>query len=137
MNNLLKTLNNIRSLRVIAREVTLEQLELMLEKFTQVVEEKRQEQQALTQQQHARQEQINQLKASLEQHQISIDDLIKAFGHNQLSRSKVAVQKRAPRPAKYKYVDNGEEKTWTGQGRTPKAIQIQLDRGKSLSDFEI
>ena len=31
-----------------------------------------------------------------------------------------AKTKRAPRPAKYRYTDeNGDEKTWTGQGRTP------------------
>ncbi|MFW9621557.1 MAG: H-NS family nucleoid-associated regulatory protein, partial [Macromonas sp.] len=31
--------------------------------------------------------------------------------------------KRAPRPAKYKYQEDGQEKTWTGQGRMPKAIE--------------
>ena len=46
--------------------------------------------------------------------------------------------KRAPRPGKYKYVDhNGEQKIWTGQGRTPSAIQEQLDAGRSLDDFLI
>ncbi|SUH26077.1 DNA-binding protein h-ns [Salmonella enterica subsp. enterica] len=34
--------------------------------------------------------------------------------------------KRAARPAKYSYVDeNGETKTWTGQGRTPAVIKKQ------------
>lgn len=42
--------------------------------------------------------------------------------------------KRAPRPAKYKYQENGQEKTWTGQGRIPKAI---AEQGKSLDDFLI
>ena len=29
-------------------------------------------------------------------------------------------KKREPRPAKYTYIDDaGEQKTWTGQGRTP------------------
>ncbi|WP_181144543.1 H-NS family nucleoid-associated regulatory protein, partial [Haemophilus influenzae] len=44
----------------------------------------------------------------------------------------------APRPAKYAFIDeNGEHKTWTGQGRTPRPIQNALNKGKSLSDFEI
>ncbi|HDL6251585.1 TPA: H-NS histone family protein, partial [Mannheimia haemolytica] len=44
----------------------------------------------------------------------------------------------SPRPAKYKFVDaNGNEKTWTGQGRTPKALQDALDSGKKLEDFAI
>ncbi|UNU29929.1 H-NS histone family protein [Aeromonas hydrophila] len=45
--------------------------------------------------------------------------------------------KRAPRPAKYKYQENGQEKTWTGQGRIPKAIAEQVEQGKSLDDFLI
>lgn len=46
--------------------------------------------------------------------------------------------KRAPRPAKYKYVDeDGQEKNWTGQGRTPAVIKAAIDNGKSLDDFLI
>ncbi|END4451164.1 H-NS histone family protein, partial [Escherichia coli] len=38
----------------------------------------------------------------------------------------------------YKYTDvNGETKTWTGQGRTPKALAEQLEAGKTLDDFLI
>nr|AKN36324.1 DNA-binding protein H-NS [Vibrio tasmaniensis] len=29
------------------------------------------------------------------------------------------------------------EKTWTGQGRTPSAIQTKLDAGQSIGDFLI
>ncbi len=47
--------------------------------------------------------------------------------------------KRAARPAKYSYIDeNGEEKTWTGQGRTPAVIKKAMDeQGKQLDDFLI
>ncbi|HDL8031932.1 TPA: H-NS histone family protein, partial [Yersinia enterocolitica] len=40
-------------------------------------------------------------------------------------------------PAKYKYIDeNGETKTWTGQGRTPAVIKKAIEeQGKSLDDF--
>ncbi|AUT94425.1 hypothetical protein C3414_08720 [Serratia sp. SSNIH2] len=45
--------------------------------------------------------------------------------------------KRAPRPANYKYTDtDGSEKTWTGQGRSPRAIAAALEAGKTLEDFE-
>ena len=38
---------------------------------------------------------------------------------------------------KYKYTDEtGQERTWTGQGRTPQ-IQKALDKGASLASFEI
>ncbi len=66
---------------------------------------------------------------------IAIEDLIAAMSGND---NKVKTKKkREPRPAKYKYELDGEEKTWTGQGRTPSAIQEQLDAGRSLEDFLI
>ncbi len=43
MSETLKTLSNIRSLRVLARETSLEQLEALLEKLTIVIEEKRED----------------------------------------------------------------------------------------------
>lgn len=47
-------------------------------------------------------------------------------------------EKHTVRPAKYKYIDaDGSEKTWTGQGRTPRAISAALEAGKMLEDFEI
>ena len=33
--------------------------------------------------------------------------------------------------------ENGNEKNWTGQGRTPLTIQKALNEGKSLSEFSI
>ncbi|MGL5333634.1 MAG: H-NS family nucleoid-associated regulatory protein, partial [Aeromonas veronii] len=48
-----------------------------------------------------------------------------------------AKAKRAPRPPKYRYVENGVEKTWTGQGRTPKFLAEQLEHGRQLDDFLI
>jgi len=47
--------------------------------------------------------------------------------------------KRAPRPANYRYTDeNGEERTWTGQGRQPTPIRRAIEeQGKKLEDFLI
>ncbi|QTL96452.1 H-NS family nucleoid-associated regulatory protein [Aeromonas jandaei] len=45
--------------------------------------------------------------------------------------------KREPRPPKYRYVENGVEKTWTGQGRTPKFLAQQLEQGRQLDEFLI
>ena len=55
-----------------------------------------------------------------------------------LSATKVTGKsKRAARPAKYQFTDeNGELKTWTGQGRTPAVIKKAIEeQGKSLDDF--
>ncbi|KAE9537039.1 DNA-binding protein H-NS-like protein [Ursidibacter arcticus] len=134
MSEVLKTLSNIRSLRVIAREVTLEQLEGLLEKLTIVVEEKREAVKAQEAEVAQRLESLNKYRELLAQDGISAEELALLLGSSTESKKR---EPRTPRPAKYKYVDNGVEKTWTGQGRTPSVIQKALDAGKSLKDFEI
>ncbi|AKU63792.1 hypothetical protein ADJ80_08530 [Aggregatibacter aphrophilus] len=132
MTDVLKVLTNIRSLRVIARDLALEQLESILEKIQLVVAEKKEELLKAQQEENDRQERIAKYKELLKQEGITTDELAEILGSN------VVRKKRESRPAKYQYVDeNGVTKTWTGQGRTPKAIQVQLDKGKSLSSFEI
>ena len=132
MTDVLKVLTNIRSLRVIARDLALEQLESILEKIQLVVAEKKEELLKAQQEENDRQERIAKYKELIKQEGITTDELAEILGSN------VVRKKRESRPAKYQYVDeNGVTKTWTGQGRTPKAIQVQLDKGKSLSSFEI
>lgn len=136
MSDILKTLNNVRSLRALSREITLAQLELILQKLQQVVDERRAHEEEQLRQQEQRRARIEQLKKSLEQQQISLDELAEILGQK-INSPKQSV-KRTARPAKYQYTDEkGELKTWTGQGRTPKAIQFELNKGKSLSSFEI
>ncbi len=134
MSDLLKMLTNVRSLRVLARKTSLEQLEIALEKFSLVVEEKREAEAKAEREIAERQARIAKLKESLIQEEITAQELAILLGQESQSQRK----KREPRPAKYKYIDeNGEERTWTGQGRTPKVIQKALDAGKSLSSLEI
>ena len=132
MAEVLKVLTNIRSLRVLARNESLELLESILEKLQLVISEKREELLKIQQEEEARQERISKYKDLLKQEGITVDELAEILG------AEVPRKKREARPAKYQYVDeNGVTKTWTGQGRTPKAIQIKLDKGQSLSDFKI
>ncbi|PMH46754.1 transcriptional regulator [Vibrio sp. 10N.286.49.B3] len=135
MSELTKTLLNIRSLRAFSRELTLEQLEEALEKLTTVVQE-RQEVEAEDRAAKAEREaKLAEYAAMIAKDGIELDDLIAALSGEAKATPK---KKRAPRPAKYKYIDgNGDEKTWTGQGRTPSAIQDQLDAGKSLEEFAL
>ncbi len=133
MSELTKTLLNIRSLRAYSRELTLEQLEEALDKLTTVTLE-RQEAEEEEQAQKAEQEaKMASIAQQINADGIDVDALIEA-----LSNQKPQKTTRTPRPAKYKYTNaNGEEKTWTGQGRTPAAIQEELNAGKSLDDFLI
>ena len=132
MAEVLKVLTNIRSLRVLARNESLELLESILEKLQLVISEKREELLKIQQEEEARQERIAKYKDLLKKEGITVDELAEILG------AEIPRKKREARPAKYQYVDeNGIIKTWTGQGRTPKAIQIKLDKGQSLSDFKI
>ena len=133
MSEALKVLNNIRTLRAQARETDLATLEEMLEKLTVIVEERREEETKVQQEQTERLAKIEALRAKLLEDGIDPAELL-----GSVSATKSTKSKRAPRPAKYKYVDeNGSEKLWTGQGRTPKAIAAALENGKTLEDFEI
>ncbi|WP_409161129.1 H-NS family nucleoid-associated regulatory protein [Pectobacterium sp. B2J-2] len=133
MSEALKVLNNIRTLRAQAREIDLETLEEMLEKLTAIVEDRREEEASGQKERAERQAKIEALRAQLLEDGIDPAELL-----GSVSTSKSAKAKREPRPAKYKYIDeNGDEKTWTGQGRTPKAIAAAIEAGKKLEDFQI
>lgn len=116
MSVMLQSLNNIRTLRAMAREFSIDVLEEMLEKFRVVTKERREEEERLQRQRAEQQEKINSLLAMMKADGISPEEL---FG-GEVTTARVG-KKRQPRPAKYRYTDlNGESKTWTGQGRTPK-----------------
>lgn len=138
MSEVLKVLSNIRSLRLATRDFSVEQLENLLEKIETLVSEKRVEIAKAQEEENARQERIAKYKELLEKEGISRQELAEILGLDVSEKVSSISKKRSARPAKYQYVDeNGVTKTWTGQGRTPKAIQVQLDQGKLLSSFEI
>ena len=134
MRELAKGLTNLRSLRAAVRELTLEQAESALEKLQTAVEEKRANETELIKAETERKERLAKYKELMEKEGITPEELQEIFGTAATS----ARAKRPPRPAKDAFIDeNGERKTWTGQGRTPRPIQNALNSGKSLSDFEI
>ncbi|CFQ33036.1 histone-like nucleoid-structuring protein H-NS [Yersinia aleksiciae] len=133
MSEALKILNNIRTLRAQARECTLETLEEMLEKLDVVVKERREEDSQAQAEIEERVRKLSQYREMLIADGIDPNELLQAMGATKTTSK----AKRAARPAKYKYVDeNGETKTWTGQGRTPAVIKKAIEEeGKSLDDF--
>ena len=133
MSDFLKVLLNIRSLRAVARDLTLEQLEEGLSKLTSVVEERRNELEAERKNREERTRKINEYMQMLRDDGIDPTELVPVLAEVEKS------SKRAPRPAKYAYSDeNGEARTWTGQGRQPLAIRNAIEKeGKKLEDFLI
>lgn len=135
MNELIKTLLNLRSLRAFARDLTMEQLEEAYGKFTTVIEERREEEAKIREEQAEKEAQLAAIAKQISEQGLDVNELISALSSNKPAKTQA---KRQPRPAKYKYTDaSGQEKTWTGQGRTPAAIQEALNNGQSLEDFAI
>ena len=131
MSESLKILNNIRTLRAQSREFSLENLEEMLEKLTTVVEDRRQEEVAFLKDKEERQAKLEAFRQQLLEDGIDPAELLSG-----LSSSSKPKSSREPRPAKY-IDENGDEKFWTGQGRTPKVITAAIESGKKLEDFAI
>lgn len=135
MNEFLKTLLNIRSLRAALRDLSFEQLEEVKDKFDQVYAElfAATEKDRAAQAEHQRK--LVEFSEMLKVAGIDPRDLVgNAASATSAEKGK---SKRAPRPPKYKYQEDGQEKTWTGQGRMPKAIAEQIEQGKSLEQFAI
>lgn len=133
MSEFLKVLLNIRSLRAALRELSLDQLKEAHEKIEMIYLERLEvaEKEQAAQAEH--QQKLAEFQAMLAQAGIDPTELVGSTP----AAATAAKAKRAPRPPKYRYVENGVEKTWTGQGRTPKYLVQQLEQGRQLDDFLI
>lgn len=135
MSESLRNLNNIRTLRAQARETPLELLEGMLAKLSTVVEELRDEQYQVRKQQEEKLAKLKAIHAELLEDGIDPQELLNGLSSKKGTRDKSV---RKARPAKYQYTDEqGNDRTWTGQGRTPKVIAEAIANGKILEDFRL
>lgn len=135
MNDFLKTLLNIRSLRAALRELSFEQLVEVKEKLDEVFAEREQQETKLREESAERLQKLAEFTAMLKDAGIDPSELVGTAAPAKADGS--AKAKRSPRPAKYRYTEDGQEKTWTGQGRMPKAIAATVEGGKALDDFLI
>lgn len=134
MSEEFKVFSNLRTLRAQARETSLEVLVDLLEKMTSIVEDRRQEEESGKKDREEKQTKLAAIREQLLADGIDPKELIGSFD----SAPRKQKTARGPKKAKYKYTnENGEEKSWTGQGRTPKAITVAIDSGKKLEDFLI
>lgn len=129
-----KTMQNIRSLRVYAREVSFEQLLEMQEKLNVVIEERREDAEREAAERIERERKRQELLALIQAEGFDLSEL--ATGESSESSTRVKKQgKKAP--PKYQYTEDGETRQWSGRGRQPKPIADALASGKSLDDFLI
>lgn len=134
MSEEFKVFSNLRTLRAQARETSLDVLEELLEKMTSIVEDRRQEEESGKKEREEKQAKLAAIREQLLADGIDPNELLANFNAAPAKQKST----RSPRPAKYKYNDeNGDEKGWTGQGRTPKAIAAAIESGKKLEDFLI
>lgn len=134
MNEFLKVLLNVRSLRAVLRDLSLEQLQEAHEKFSLIYQEQADvaEKAQVAEAEHLKT--LAEFQALLAEAGIDPSELVQGASAGKPPRES---SKRAPRPPKYRYRENGEEKTWTGQGRTPKALVVLLQQGRQLDEFLI
>lgn len=135
MNEFLKTLLNIRSLRAALRELSFEQLVEVKEKLDEVFAEREQQENKIKAESAERLQKLAEFTELLKAAGIDPSELVGTAAPAKADGS--AKAKRAPRPAKYKYAEDGQEKTWTGQGRMPKAIAEAVANGRALEEFLI
>ncbi|MEE9705417.1 H-NS family nucleoid-associated regulatory protein [Aeromonas veronii] len=134
MTEFLKVLLNIRSLRAALRELSFEQLEEVNEKFSSIYNERAAEIEKTRAADAERLAKLAEFQAMLADAGIDPSELVQGSPASKAVREGA---KRAPRPPKYRYTENGEEHTWTGQGRTPKALAALLEQGHQLDEFLI
>lgn len=131
-SDLIRQLNNIRTLRAAFREIPFEMAKEIEEKVSLVAQEREEQHKQETDRLKEKEDKIKAIRAMMEQEGLVLSDL------EGMPSTAAKASKRVERPAKYKYVDeNGETKTWTGQGRTPKVLAAALEKGESLDSFLI
>ncbi|WP_323915488.1 H-NS family histone-like protein [Aeromonas caviae] len=135
MNEFLKILLNIRSLRAALRELSFEQLVEVKEKLDEVFAEREQQENKIKAESAERLQKLAEFTEMLKEAGIDPNELVGTAAPAKGDGTGKA--KRTPRPAKYCYTEDGQEKTWTGQGRMPKAIAEAVAAGKALDDFLI
>ncbi|MFG0904609.1 H-NS family histone-like protein [Photobacterium damselae] len=126
-------LSNYGYLRQLANKLTHKEMEVIERRLTEVFSEVREEAEKAKKEEKERKAKITEYIKMLKQDGIDPNEL-SLLAETHSSRKK----KRAPKAPKYRFIDsNGEERTWTGQGRTPSALTALLEQGHSMEEFLI
>ncbi|WP_421178171.1 H-NS family nucleoid-associated regulatory protein [Aeromonas jandaei] len=133
MNWFLQVLLNIRSLRQALDGLSLEQIIEAHGKIETIYLERLEQSEKIQADQAKHRNKLAEFHALLAEAGIDPAELVSSA----LTSPPPQRSKRSPRPPKYRFIDQGVEKTWTGQGRTPNALKTQLSQGRQLDEFLI
>ena len=126
----IRNLSNSRFIKSAIKDATFEQLNTIREKVNFVVESLIEDAKAQEEEAKARLDKIAKIKEDLLSQGLTIEDLV--------SLEPAKVNKGRKFPPKYRFTDeNGQERTWSGQGARPRALQKLLNEGHSLESFLI
>ena len=129
MQEFIDTLSRYRQAKALLKNQTVEELELITTNLSKILDEKKEQEAALFEEQQEKNEKLAAYKEMLAADGIDINELFDLVTKTPTTKK----APRTPRPAKYAYTDeDGQSKTWTGQGRTPKFL---VD--KNLEDYLI
>ncbi len=127
MNPIQQALSSKRTLKKFLSECDFVFLNTLNEQITASLTERKAEHEAQEQQQRER-----------EAKRLELLELIKAEGFSPEEFASIqTAPKGAKRKPKYKYIEGGITKYWSGVGRVPVVIQQELDAGKTLDSFLI
>lgn len=127
MNPIQQALSSKRTLKKFLSECDFVFLNTLNEQITASLTERKAEHEAQEQQLRER-----------EAKRLELLELIKAEGFSPEEFASIqTAPKGAKRKPKYKYIEGGITKYWSGVGRVPVVIQQELDAGKTLESFLI
>ncbi|HDL8516990.1 TPA: H-NS family nucleoid-associated regulatory protein [Klebsiella pneumoniae] len=133
-NEIRRTLSNIRSLRVFARETEFDLLLDMYEKLGSVIEERREDAEREAKERAEREQKRLDLLQLIAGEGFTPEELLGQIEGQSKSKKRSKTPKAAP---KYQFIEDGVTKTWTGKGRKPKPIEEALAAGRDLDEFLI
>jgi DNA-binding protein H-NS len=132
MSDFLNILTHGRRLQGAVKELSLEELESIVEKLNAIVDTRKQKELEAAKVEQEKQSKLEEIRRQLDEAGLDIEDL------NSIPLVKVSKRAGQKRPVKYSITDeDGEEHKWTGIGRMPKIFAAQIEAGKTLDDFKI
>lgn len=126
----LKNLKNLRQLKAALKDASAQDIDEIIQKLKQVKEDIILAEKQRIESEKVRTDSINSMLGKLDELNLTVDDLLAAR-----ELKKEPKQKRVV-PPKYRYTDlNGQEHTWTGQGKLPTALKELMELEEHDKEF--